>query len=183
MTADLATPIDIARHIREGDTVAWSSGAAEPTALLQALNAQIDRVPACRAFIGLSVEHDARCGANGWPHASGDVGRRRHEPAIRGGRQHGRAACPLFGAAAAGRRWPFEVRRRLGAAGRRRRRSPADLDDRLSDASAAPRPRRDRRDQRSGALRARRYRRLRRRYRSCHPRLASAGRNPRADAR
>lgn len=55
MTADLATRIEIASHIREGDTVAWSSGAAEPTELLRALNAQMDRVPSCRAFIGLSV--------------------------------------------------------------------------------------------------------------------------------
>jgi acyl-CoA hydrolase len=47
--------IDIAAQIREGDTIAWGSGAAEPTSLLQALNGQMDRLAVCRALIGLSV--------------------------------------------------------------------------------------------------------------------------------
>ena len=55
MTLQTADAIDIASSIRDGDTIAWSSAAAEPTVLLQALDGQMDRVPACRAFIGLSV--------------------------------------------------------------------------------------------------------------------------------
>jgi acyl-CoA hydrolase len=55
MTKTAAAAIDIASQIREGDTIAWSSAAAEPTALLKLLDAQMDHVPACRAFIGLSV--------------------------------------------------------------------------------------------------------------------------------
>jgi acyl-CoA hydrolase len=51
----LASDIDLAALIRAGDTIAWSGGAAEPLHLLARLNAQMEQVPACRAFIGLSL--------------------------------------------------------------------------------------------------------------------------------
>ena len=53
-TAHAAHPIDIAALVREGDTIAWSSAASEPLHLLGLLNAQAERLPRCRTFIGLS---------------------------------------------------------------------------------------------------------------------------------
>ena len=38
-------PLDLAALIRPGDRIAWSSGTAEPSALLALLDSQLDRVP------------------------------------------------------------------------------------------------------------------------------------------
>ncbi len=46
--------LDIAGLVREGDTIAWSTAAAEPVHLLGLLDAQTDRLPPCRAMIGFS---------------------------------------------------------------------------------------------------------------------------------
>lgn len=47
--------LDFKRIIREGDTVAWSGGTAEPSYSLAQLNAQIDDVPRATALINLSL--------------------------------------------------------------------------------------------------------------------------------
>lgn len=47
--------LDFKRIIREGDTVAWSGGTAEPSYSLGQLNAQIDDVPRATALINLSL--------------------------------------------------------------------------------------------------------------------------------
>lgn len=47
--------IDLAQHIQEGDCVAWSGAAGEPCHLVGLLNAQLDRLPACSALIGVGT--------------------------------------------------------------------------------------------------------------------------------
>lgn len=51
----MSDAVDLASLVREGDTIAWTGGAAEPMHLLGLLNAQIDRTPPCDALINLSV--------------------------------------------------------------------------------------------------------------------------------
>jgi len=47
--------VDLAALVRAGDTVAWGGAAAEPTALLAALNAAAPRLPSCRGLANLGL--------------------------------------------------------------------------------------------------------------------------------
>ena len=51
----MSEDLDFKRIIREGDTVAWSGGTAEPSRSLTQLNAQLDDLPRATALIGLSL--------------------------------------------------------------------------------------------------------------------------------
>ncbi len=47
--------LDLAALLRAGDTLAWSGTAAEPVALLERLDAQLERVPRVRALVGFGL--------------------------------------------------------------------------------------------------------------------------------
>lgn len=51
----MSETLDFKRIIREGDTVAWSGGTAEPSHSLGQLNAQIDDVPRATVLLNLSL--------------------------------------------------------------------------------------------------------------------------------
>lgn len=47
------TTIDLARHVRPGDTITWGQACAEPTTLVEALVAQADAIGDLRCFVGI----------------------------------------------------------------------------------------------------------------------------------
>ena len=51
----MSETLDFKRIIREGDTIAWAGGTAEPSHSLAQLNAQIDELPRATALINLSL--------------------------------------------------------------------------------------------------------------------------------
>jgi 4-hydroxybutyrate CoA-transferase len=51
----MSDALDFKRLIREGETLAWTGGTAEPSHSLAALNAQLDDVPPSTALIGLNL--------------------------------------------------------------------------------------------------------------------------------
>ena len=55
MTAATLDTLDLAKLIREGDTISWGGAAAEPSALLEVFNTQIERMPAAAVLLGFSL--------------------------------------------------------------------------------------------------------------------------------
>lgn len=50
------TTIDLAQHVRPGDTITWGQTCAEPTTLVEALVAQADAIGDLRCFVGIPAE-------------------------------------------------------------------------------------------------------------------------------
>jgi acetyl-CoA hydrolase len=54
--------LDLAALVRAGDTIAWGGAAAEPTALLEILDAQMERMPRASVLVGFSLSRTVDAG-------------------------------------------------------------------------------------------------------------------------
>ena len=64
----MPTELDLADHVRPGDTVTWGQACAEPTTLTELLVGQADRIGPLRCFVGIPAESALRADTvpDGW---------------------------------------------------------------------------------------------------------------------